>query len=186
MIIHKELPVIAFKDGAEFQYWLSQNYSLKKGFWLQFYKKNSGAETITYPESVDIALCYGWIDGLKNIYDDLSYLIRFTPRHKKSIWSQVNVTKVERLILDQRMQPSGMKLVDEAKINGSWGKAYVGQSKMKIPKDFLIELAKYPELESVFDCYNKSQKYHIGFVLSQIIEPTKRQVKIKNLIQKIK
>jgi uncharacterized protein YdeI (YjbR/CyaY-like superfamily) len=185
MLTHKDLPLLSFKNPAEFVVWLSQNYKREKGFWLRFYKKNSGVETIKYPESVDVAICWGWIDGLINKYDEKSYVTRFTPRGKKSIWSQVNVAKVERLIVANRMQPSGMAHVEAAKLDGRWDKAYAGQGTMQVPDDFLVELAKYPEKQTMFDNLTKSQKYPIGFALSQISDPIKRQNKIKNLIEKI-
>jgi uncharacterized protein YdeI (YjbR/CyaY-like superfamily) len=185
MLTHKDLPVLSFKNPAEFETWLSQNYTQTTGFWLRFYKKDSGVETIKYPESVDVAICWGWIDGLINKYDDKSYVTRFTPRGKKSIWSQVNVAKVERLIAENRMQPSGLVHVQAAKADGRWDKAYPGQSTMQVPADFLTELAKHPEKQAVFDTYTKAQKYHIGFALSQITNLTKRQVKIRSLIEKI-
>jgi uncharacterized protein YdeI (YjbR/CyaY-like superfamily) len=184
-IMHKDLPVVSFKNSTEFEVWLSQNSTQTTGFWLRFYKKNSGVETIKYPECVDVALCWGWIDGLTNKYDEKSWVIRYTPRGKKSIWSQVNVAKVERLIAENRMQPSGLVHVDAAKADGRWDKAYHGQSTMEVPPDFLIELAKFPEKHVIFEGYTKSQKYPVGFSLSQISDPVKRQNKIKNLIEKI-
>jgi uncharacterized protein YdeI (YjbR/CyaY-like superfamily) len=184
-LTHKNLPVVAFKNSTEFEVWLAQNYAKSTGFWLRFYKKDSGVETIKYPESVDVAICWGWIDGLINKYDDKSYVTRFTPRGKKSIWSQVNVAKVERLIAENRMQPSGLVHIDAAKADGRWDKAYSGQSTMEVPADFLVELAKYPEKQDIFNTYTKSQKYPIGFALSQITDLTKRHAKIIRLIEKI-
>jgi uncharacterized protein YdeI (YjbR/CyaY-like superfamily) len=185
MLTHKDLPVVSFKNFVEFEAWLSQNYQLEKGFWLRYYKKASGVETILHGDAVDVALCWGWIDGLTNKYDEKSWVIRYTPRGKKSIWSQVNVAKVERLIAENRMQPSGLTHIESAKADGRWDKAYAGQGTMQVPGDFLTELTKYPEKQAIFDTYNKSQKYPVGFALSQISDPVKRQNKIKNLIEKI-
>jgi uncharacterized protein YdeI (YjbR/CyaY-like superfamily) len=185
MSVHKNLPVVSFKNPIEFETWLSQNYNQTTGFWLRFYKKGSEVETIKYPESVDIAICWGWIDGLINKYDEKSYVTRFTPRGKKSTWSQVNVAKVERLIAQNLMQPSGLAHVEAAKADGRWDKAYAGQATMETPKDFLDEISKFPDKQAIFDTYNKSQKYPIGFALSQITDLTKRQAKIKSLIEKI-
>jgi uncharacterized protein YdeI (YjbR/CyaY-like superfamily) len=112
MLIHKDLPVFSFTSEAEFDSWLSQHYTDTTGFWLRYYKKGSNRETITHDKAVDVALCWGWIDGLSNKYDEISYLVRFTPRRPKSIWSKVNVAKVEKLTEAGRMQPSGMAQVE--------------------------------------------------------------------------
>jgi uncharacterized protein YdeI (YjbR/CyaY-like superfamily) len=121
---YRDLPIYAFKTAQEFEAWLSKNYSREAGFWLRYYKKATGIPSIQSSEAVDVALCYGWIDGLLNTYDEESYLVRFTQRRPKSVWSQVNVAKVEKLIAEGRMQPSGLAHVDAAKADGRWAAAY--------------------------------------------------------------
>jgi uncharacterized protein YdeI (YjbR/CyaY-like superfamily) len=123
-LTHKDLSVFAFPDQATFHDWLDKNFSQEKGFWLRFYKKATNIPTIQIGEAVDVALCYGWIDGLLNTYDDESYLVRFTHRRPKSVWSKVNVAKVEKLIAEGRMQPSGQIHIDAAKLDGRWDSAY--------------------------------------------------------------
>ena len=120
---HKDLPVYSFKTEADFLNWLSKNYEISTGFWLHFYKKATKIPSVDYSEAVDVALCYGWIDGLLNSYDDKSYLVRFTPRRPKSVWSKINVAKVEKLIAEKRMQPSGLTQVESAKKDGRWAAA---------------------------------------------------------------
>lgn len=122
--MHRDLPVYAFATEQDFDKWLSENYHLKEGFWLRFYKKATGMPTIQVGEAVNVALCWGWIDGLINSYDDQSYLVRITPRRPKSVWSQINVAKVEKLIQEDRMQPSGLVHIESAKLDGRWAKAY--------------------------------------------------------------
>ncbi len=122
--IHKDLPVYSFKTEADFLNWLSKNHDISTGFWLHFYKKATKIPSVDYPEAVDVALCYGWIDGLLNSYDDKSYLLRFTPRRPNSVWSKVNVAKVEKLIAEKRMHPSGLAQVESAKKDGRWAAAY--------------------------------------------------------------
>jgi uncharacterized protein YdeI (YjbR/CyaY-like superfamily) len=121
---HKDLPVYSFKTEADFLNWLSKNYEISTGFWLHFYKKATKIPSVDYSEAVDVALCYGWIDGLLNSYDDKSYLLRFTPRRPKSVWSKINVAKVEKLIAEKRMHPSGLAQVESAKKDGRWAAAY--------------------------------------------------------------
>lgn len=121
---HKDLPVYSFTTEREFENWLSNAYTRQSGFWLLFYKKATKIPTVQPSEAVDVALCYGWIDGLLNPWDEKSYLVRFTPRRQNSVWSKVNVAKVEKLIAEGRMKPSGQIHVDSAKLDGRWAAAY--------------------------------------------------------------
>ncbi|MEI6169974.1 MAG: hypothetical protein WCP56_03175 [Candidatus Saccharibacteria bacterium] len=121
---HKDLPVYSFKTETDFLNWLSKNHDISTGFWLHFYKKATNIPSVDYPEAVDVALCYGWIDGLLNPHDDKSYLVRFTTRRPKSVWSKVNVAKAEKLIAEKRMQLSGLAQVESAKLDGRWAAAY--------------------------------------------------------------
>ena len=111
---HKDLPVVSFTNADEFYSWLSKHHDTEKAFWLRYYKKGSQKPTIVHTDAVDVALCWGWIDGLANAYDAESYLVRFTPRRAKSIWSKINVEKVARLIAEKKMQPQGMVHVETA------------------------------------------------------------------------
>src|SRR5438128_3111051 len=103
------MPIRFFKAPAAFRKWLAANHAKVKELWVGFYKKDSGKPSITWPESVDEALCFGWIDGIRKKFDDESYVIRFTPRKPDSIWSAVNIRNVERLIREGRMTPPGLK-----------------------------------------------------------------------------
>lgn len=123
-LFHKDLPVYAFPDQQSFHDWLDKNYSQQTGFWMRLYKKATNIPTIDMGDAVDEALCYGWIDGLINAYDAESYLVRFTPRRPKSVWSKVNVAKVEKLLSEGRMRPSGLLHVEAAKADGRWDAAY--------------------------------------------------------------
>jgi uncharacterized protein YdeI (YjbR/CyaY-like superfamily) len=98
-----------FKTPAAFRKWLAANHARSKELWVGFYKKNSGKPSITWPESVDEALCFGWIDGIRKRIDEDSYVIRFTPRKTSSVWSTVNIRNAEKLIKEKRMQPAGLK-----------------------------------------------------------------------------
>src|SRR5688572_3678538 len=133
------LPILIFKTGKEWDRWLQKNYSSSNGIWLQIYKKGTGISSITYPEAVDTALCYGWIDGVANKYDEDSYLQRFTPRRSKSIWSKKNVEKANGLIASGKMKPGGLKEIEAAKADGRWDTAYDSPANIEIPKDFLEE-----------------------------------------------
>ena len=97
-----------FKTPSSFRQWLAANHNKSKELWVGFYKKDSGKPSITWPESVDEALCFGWIDGIRKSLDDESYVIRFSPRKPNSIWSAVNIRNVERLIKEKRMEAPGV------------------------------------------------------------------------------
>ena len=104
-----------FPTPAAFRKWLAANHTKSKELWVGFYKKDSGKPSITWPESVDEALCFGWIDGVRKRLDDESYVIRFSPRKATSIWSAVNIRNVERLSKEDRMRPAGVKAYEARK-----------------------------------------------------------------------
>ena len=110
----------AFRTEAAFETWLAANHSRESELWLRIYKKDSGRPTVTYAQALDVALCWGWIDGLKKSFDEDSFLQRFTPRKAKSVWSQVNREHVARLTTAGRMTPQGQKQVDAAMADGRW------------------------------------------------------------------
>ena len=122
------MPVKFFKSPSAFRKWLSANHSNSKELWVGFYKKSSGKPSITWPESVDEALCFGWIDGLRKNVDEESYMIRFTPRKPSSTWSAVNIRNVDRLVKENRMQPAGLKAYRARKENRSGIYAYEQRS----------------------------------------------------------
>ncbi|HYO81527.1 MAG TPA: YdeI/OmpD-associated family protein [Bryobacteraceae bacterium] len=119
-----EYPTLQFASEAAFSAWLEANHSKLDGVWVQFARKGSGVPSVTYPEAVEAALCFGWIDGQAKSLDAASYLQKFTPRRKTSLWSKVNRDKAERLIASGRMRPAGLAAVEEARKNGRWDAAY--------------------------------------------------------------
>ena len=151
------------------------------GIWMRLYKKGSGVASVTYAEALDQALCFGWIDGQKNSYDELSFLQKFTPRRKASMWSKLNISHIERLTNAGLMMPSGFYEVERAKQDGRWAAAYDKPSEMVVPDDFLKELEKHPRAKAFFETLNKSNKYAIAWRLQTAkTEATKqrRQEKI--------
>src|SRR5690606_9330864 len=124
MKTRSELPIIFFDSQKKWRKWLSQNYSDENGVWLKFYKKGTGIKSLNYHEALDEALCFGWIDGQAKKFDDESYLQKFTPRRKNSLWSKRNIQKVEQLIKEGRMHAAGLKEVEAAKADSRWDKAY--------------------------------------------------------------
>ena len=113
----------SFESAKAFETWLRKHHATSDGVWVKVAKKGAGEPGITYPEAVEIALCWGWIDGQKKGLDDRHFLQRFTPRRARSLWSKVNVDKVAALVEAGRMQPAGQAQIDAAQADGRWGKA---------------------------------------------------------------
>jgi uncharacterized protein YdeI (YjbR/CyaY-like superfamily) len=108
----EDMEVTFFDSPAAFRAWLDEHHEMAKELWVGFYKKSSGRPSITWPESVDEALCFGWIDGIRKSVDDISYTIRFTPRKPRSNWSAVNIARVAELTRLGRMRPAGLKIFE--------------------------------------------------------------------------
>jgi hypothetical protein len=159
------LPILEFETTETFETWLVENHENLSGLWMKIFKKASKKKTITYAEALDVALCFGWIDGQKKTFDEESWLQKFTPRKEKSIWSKINVGHVERLTNEGRMRPAGLKAIEKAKANGNWEIAYDSPSIMKIPEDFLNEISKNKKAEAFFLTLNKTNLFSIGFRL---------------------
>ena len=119
-----DIPIRAFKDAAAWESWLGKNQTDNNGIWMRIAKKASGKKSITYPEALEIALCYGWIDGLKRPESETTWLQRFTPRRKRSLWSRINRDKALALIAGGRMTPGGHQEIERAKQDGRWEAAY--------------------------------------------------------------
>ena len=113
----------SFRSEQAFEAWLAANHASATELWLKIHKKDSGMPTVSYAQALDVALCWGWIDGIRKAFDGDSFLQRFTPRRAKSIWSQVNSSHVARLTQAGRMTPPGQKQVDAAKADGRWAAA---------------------------------------------------------------
>jgi uncharacterized protein YdeI (YjbR/CyaY-like superfamily) len=188
MILHKkEIPEIkSFPSSAKFRAWLSKNYDLQEGVWLKLFKKNSGKNTFSHAEALDEALCYGWIDGIGKKHDDESWIIKFTPRREKSIWSKRNRENVARLIKTKRMTKHGLREVERAKADGRWDAAYDSPKDMKIPKDFIDELKKDKEAYHFFKTLHKTNTYAIAWRLQTAKKPETREKRKNILLDKMK
>ena len=128
---------LSFRSSSEFRKWLAGNHRQSDGIWLRIFKKGSGEPSVTYAEALDEALCFGWIDGLKQSHDEVSWRQRFTPRRPKSGWSKINTQHAERLIKAGRMKAAGQAQIEAAKKDGRWTAAYDSSSQATFPEDFL-------------------------------------------------
>jgi uncharacterized protein YdeI (YjbR/CyaY-like superfamily) len=176
------LPTVAFKTSQAFENWLAENHETSKGLWLKIFKKGSGQQTVSYAEALDVALCYGWIDGQKKAFDEEAWLQKFCPRRAKSIWSKINIGHIERLTSEGRMKPAGFEAVERAKADGRWEKAYDSSSQMTIPEDFLKELGQNSKAEANFKNLNKTNLFAIGFRLQTAKKQETREKRMKEII----
>jgi uncharacterized protein YdeI (YjbR/CyaY-like superfamily) len=178
-----DLPVIPFSSPLEWEQWLKQNHSVSKGIWLQMYKKGSGIASVYYAEALDVALCYGWIDGQLKSVDELAYMQRFTPRRPKSIWSKRNIEHITRLTKEERMKPAGLKEAEAAKNDGRWELAYDPQTSMSVPDDFLSELSKDKKALIFYESLNKANKYAIAWRIQTAKRPETREKRMKEILE---
>lgn len=174
----KELPIILFETPKEWEAWLKENETQSPGLWLRLAKKESGLTSITYQEALEVALCYGWIDGQKKTYDEKSWLQKFTPRGAKSMWSKINREKAQALIDNGKMQPSGMRAIESAQKDGRWEAAYDSQSIAAVPEDLQAALDANPEAKSFFETLNRVNRYAILFRVQQ---PKKAETRAKRI-----
>lgn len=177
--------ILSFADKQSMYDWFSQNAERYPGVWLRMYKKASGVRSVVWAEAVDVCLCYGWIDGVANKYDEESYLQRLTPRRSKSVWSKINRANCERLIAEGSMRPSGMAQIAAAKSDGRWERAYDSPKTMTIPEDFMNELRKHPKAVVMFESLKKSALYYIGYSITTAKKPETKQRRTKDIIKKL-
>jgi len=173
----------AFETEAEFEAWMARNHDQETEIWIQYYKKASGRRTIVYAQALDVALCYGWIDGISKPVDEHAYLQRFTPRKAKSIWSQRNRLKVEKLIADGRMTAHGQRQIDAAKADGRWDKAYASPGKMETPPDLLAAIEANPAAYETFNKLNATNRYALAFRTHNMKTEAGRKKKIAGFVE---
>lgn len=178
-----DLQILSFKTYLLFEKWLAKNHKTSPGIWLRFFKKDSGEKTITYDEALDVALCYGWIDGQVKPFDDKSWIRKFTRRGPKSLWSERNTRHIERLTASGKMKPPGEAEVEKAKKDGRWLNAYDSPGKMTIPEDFLKELARNKKAREFFESLNKANKYAIAWRLQTAKKPETREKRKKAILE---
>ena len=178
-----ELPILPFANKKKWSDWLAKQHDKSAGLWLKIAKRDAGIASVTYVEALDVALCYGWIDGQKKGFDDLYWLQKFTPRGPKSIWSKINTEKAERLIASGEMQPAGLKAIEAAKQDGRWEAAYEGQKTISIPEDFQAALAKNKKAKTFFQALNSANRYAILFRIHNAKKPETRAKKIQQFVE---
>ena len=176
-----ELPTKLFSNAAAWEKWLVA-HATDAGAWLKIAKKGQGVTSVTYAEALDVALCHGWIDGLKHACDEQYFLQRFTPRKPKSLWSKINIAKVEALIAAGRMQPAGLREVEAAKADGRWSAAYDSPSRMAPPDDLLAALVKNKKAAEFFETLDKTNRYAVCWRVQTAKKPETRKARIEKFI----
>ena len=176
-------PIVAFESAVHWEKWLEEYQAKSDGIWMCLHKKDSGLASVNYAEALDVALCYGWIDGQKKSLNKTSWLQKFTPRRPKSGWSKVNTGHVERLIATGKMQRAGLVQVEAAKQDGRWDRAYSSQSTATIPEDFLKLVNKNKAAKKFFETLSKSKLYSIIYRLETAKKPETRANRIKKIME---
>jgi uncharacterized protein YdeI (YjbR/CyaY-like superfamily) len=178
-----ELPIKLFETPADWETWLARHHAASRGLWLRLAKVGSGLRSVTYAEALDVALCYGWIDGQKQSYDEQTWLQKFTPRGPRSIWSQINREKVQALLDSSRMQPAGLAAVERAKQNGQWDAAYTSQKNTTVPDDLHAALEANPAAGAFFATLNSANRYAILFRLQTAKKPETRARRLAQFVE---
>lgn len=177
-----ELPVLPFASAAKLEAWLVRHHARSGGVWIKIAKKASGIASVTHDEALDVALCFGWIDGQRKSHDDLHFLQKFTPRRARSLWSQRNIGKVAQLTAAGRMRPPGLAEVEAAQKDGRWAAAYASSRNMVVPEDFLKALARRKKAQAFFGTLPRSAVFAIVWRLATAKRPETRQRRFEALL----
>lgn len=177
-----DLPTLPFAGKKKWADWLAKQHAKSAGLWLKLAKKDAGIPSVTYEEALDVALCYGWIDGQKKGFDDQYWLQKFTPRGAKSIWSKINTEKAERLIASGEMKSAGLKAIEAAKADGRWDAAYASQKNISIPDDFQAALDANKKAKEAFQSLKSAERYSFLFRLHHVKKAETRSKKIEQFV----
>jgi uncharacterized protein YdeI (YjbR/CyaY-like superfamily) len=177
-----ELPTLVFKSQKAWAAWLKSHHADSPGVWLKIARKSAGRPSLTSPQALEEALCYGWIDGQTRSLDETAWLQKYTRRGPRSIWSKVNREKVQALIEAGRMQPAGLAAIAQAQAAGRWAAAYDPPSRSSLPADFQAELDRHPQARAFFDALDSHNRYAITFRLQTAKKPETRARRIRQFI----
>jgi uncharacterized protein YdeI (YjbR/CyaY-like superfamily) len=175
-------PPLMFEDQETWVSWLRRNHATSSGVWIRIAKKGAHGRSISYPDAVDAALCFGWIDGQKKRDDESYWLQRFTPRSGTSIWSKINREKAVRLIELGQMRAAGLREVERAKRDGRWEGAYDSPSGAKIPPDFQAVLDQNPRAKAFFATLDSRNRYAVLFRIQTARKAETRAKRINQFV----
>lgn len=177
-----DYPILQFADRAAFRKWLEARHTSEPGLWLRIAKASSAHRSVTYAEALDVALCFGWIDGQKKSHDEDSFLQKFTPRQKRSPWSKRNREHVARLTAAGEMHPAGLAAVEAAKADGRWDRAYDSPGKATVPEDFQGALDRHPKAKAFFETLKGANRYAILYRIQTAVKPETRARRIAEFV----
>jgi uncharacterized protein YdeI (YjbR/CyaY-like superfamily) len=176
--------MLPFASAAAWESWLDAHHAdTPGGIWMKIAKQDSGISTVTYAEALDVALCYGWIDGQKDSVDEVWWLQRFTPRRARSRWSKVNTEKAAALIGRGLMRPPGLAQVEAAKADGRWERAYHGSSAAQAPEDFQAALDANPGAAAFFATLDSRNRYAVLYRIQDAKRPQTRAARIEKFVE---
>ena len=176
--------VRTFKDAAGFHQWLARHHDKQDEVWIKIHKVDSGLKSITPSEAIDVVLCWGWIDGIRKGLDERSYLQRYSPRGRKSVWSQINIGKVARLIQEGRMTAHGLKHVEAAKADGRWDRAYsAGQ---QFPADLQAAIDAEPKAKAMLAGLSAQNRFALAFRTHNMKTEAGRKKRIETFVTMLK
>ncbi|MEU0517097.1 YdeI/OmpD-associated family protein [Streptosporangium sp. NPDC006007] len=177
-----DLMLVAFGTPDEWEAWLAEHHETSVGVWLKIAKKDSGIATVSYAEALDIALCYGWIDGRRDRVDDEYWQQRFSPRRAGSKWSKNNRNNVAKLLEQGRMKPAGLLQVEAAKTDGRWDAAYESQSTITVPDDLQRALERNPAAQEFFTTLDSRNRYAVLYRVQDAKKPETRARRIEKYV----
>ncbi|RDZ28104.1 YdeI/OmpD-associated family protein [Lysobacter silvisoli] len=176
-----DLPIELFADADAWERWLVA-HPRAPGLWLKIAKKGQGVSSVSYTEALDVALCHGWIDGLKRSCDERYFLQRFTPRRPRSVWSKINIGKVEALTAAGRMRPAGLREVEAAQADGRWQAAYDSSSTIEVPEDLAAAFKKNAKAKRFFEQLDRTNRYAVLWRVQTAKKPETRAARIEKLV----
>jgi uncharacterized protein YdeI (YjbR/CyaY-like superfamily) len=179
-------PVLPFTSKDAFEAWLEEHHADSDGLWIKIAKKGTGIESVTRGGALDVALCFGWIDGQAKPVDETHYLQKFTPRRTRSKWSKRNVGKVAELIENGAMRPAGLAEIERAKGDGRWDAAYDSPRTSTVPPDLQAELDSDPEAKAFFETLSSTNRYAILYRLQDAKKPETRARRLEKFVGMLK
>ncbi|MFF9351562.1 YdeI family protein [Streptomyces sp. NPDC014734] len=180
--VTQDREIITFETAEDFEAWLGEHHAASSGAWLRLRKKRPGISSLDYAQALDVALCYGWIDGQKAKVDEEWWMQRFTPRRPRSRWSKVNRGKVAALIEQGRMRPPGLAEIERAKADGRWEAAYDGSRTASVPDDLAAALQAVPVAQAAFETLNRQNRYAILYRVHDAKKPETRTRRIAKYV----
>lgn len=177
-----DLPVMPFASQADWERWLEKNHQRSPGVWIQFAKKHAGIPSVTHDEALDVALCFGWIDGQVKRVDDRHFLQRFTPRTSVSRWSKVNCGRAMRLLEAGRMRAAGLRQVEAARGDGRWAAAYDSPRTAAVPDDLQCALDSNDAAKRFFATLDSRNRYAVLYRIQDAKRPETRARRIATFV----